>query len=160
MNYPTTASSPWSAASASVSASLGGTQVGLLGDAGRSLTSSTWGVGVGGGGGSSLFSPIDEEEEALLSSSSPSSYISRLHRELENGGVNNGAGMNGSNPFNAFRFHSSSTATPSIFDVDASTTTTNDRSARRTWLTNQALETALEVDESDDDVVEVINVDV
>jgi hypothetical protein len=132
--------------------------VGLLGDAGRSLTSSTWGVG--GGGGSSLYSPIDEEEEALLSSSSPSSYISRLHRELESGGGNNGAGMNGSNPFNAFRFHSSSTATPSIFDVDASTTTTNDRSARRTWFANQALETALEVDESDDDVVEVINVDV
>jgi hypothetical protein len=95
-----------------------------------------------------------------------------LHRELENGG-GNGAGMNGSNPFNAFRFHSSSTATPSIFNVDASTTT-NGRSARRSNrergsltgmsqhsnIPGQALETALEVDESDDDVVEVINVDV
>lgn len=167
MNFSATASSPWSA-SASMSASLGA-QVGF--DAGQSLTSSTWRGGVGVGGGSSLFSPIDEEEEALLSSSSPSSYISRLHRELESGG--SGAGVNGPNPFNAFRFHSSSAATPSIFDVDASTTTTG-RSARRrnnclrgslTGMTQrgsvprQALETALEIDESDDDVVEVINVD-
>lgn len=164
MNYSTT-SSPWSA-SASVSASLGA-QVGF--DAGRSLTSSTWGGG--GGGNLSLFSSIDEEEEALLSSSSPSSYISRLNRELESGG--SGAGVNGPNPFNAFRFHSSSAATPSIFDVDGPTSP--GRSARRRnsrecgsltgmpqrgSVPGQALETALEIDESDDDdVVEVINVD-
>lgn len=119
----------------------------------------------------SLFSSIDEEEEALLSSSSPSSYISRLHRELESAG--SGAGVNGPNPFNAFRFHSSSAATPSIIDVDASTTSPG-RSARgrnnrecglltgmtqRGSVPGQTLETALEIDESDDDVVEVINVD-
>lgn len=151
-----------------MSASLGA-QVGF--DAGRSLTSSTWGGG-GGGGNLPLFSSIDEEEEALLSSSSPSSYISRLHRELESGG--SGAGVNGPNPFNAFRFHSTSAATPSIFHVDASTTSPG-RSARRRnsrecgsligmtqrggSVPGQTLETALEIDESDDDVVEVINVD-
>lgn len=72
----------------------------------------------------------------------------------------------GPNPFYAFRFHSSSAATPSIFDVDATTTT--GRSARRRnnrqlivmtqrgSVPGQALETALEID----DVVDVINVNV
>ena len=180
--------SPWSA-SASVSVTLGS-----QGFAGRSSSASTTSYQ------SSFPNPpratsraatatardlglTSEEEEDLLSTLSPSSYIRRLHRELEGGSRNSSRASAGQYQFNT----SSSThqqaraaarrttqrtpgvmhpsdpsgmfsSAPSAFG--GGSRASRNRAATASRPAGRTVETALEIDsDSDDDVVEIIDVE-
>ena len=124
-----------------------------------------------------------EEEEDLLSTLSPSSYIRRLHRELEGGSRNSSRASAGQYQFNT----SSSThqqaraaarrttqrapgvmhpsdpfgmfsSAPSAFG--GGSRASRNRAATASRPAGRTVETALEIDsDSDDDVVEIIDVE-
>ena len=187
--------SPWSA-SASVSVTLG-----PQGFAGRSSSTATTPTQNFSNPSSNrallntaitrdspFISGVEEEEEQLLSTLSPSSYIRRLHRELERGDSTPRQDRSGQYQFNTSSQPPSSTSgraarrngsswrhsDPSLL---ASQVNGGERNRRKrendsrrvdnlasrnadASAVGRSVETALEIDESDDDdVVEVIDVD-
>lgn len=176
--------SPWSA-SASVSVTLG-----PQGFAGRSSSTATTPTQNFHNPSSNraVLNTAEEEEEQLLSTLSPSSYIRRLHRELERGDSTPRQDRSGQYQFNTSSQPPSSTSgraarrngsswrhsDPSLL---ASQVNGGERNRRKrendsrrvdnlasrnadASAVGRSAETALEIDESDDDdVVEVIDVD-